>query len=323
MGKKGKAVAAGAAVAAGPSGLRRVAGGCLAVVLLIALAIAGLVALATYMASRDGGLGGDDDVGLACPPDEVAVAYTPAEQPEGVQDAVEDALTDAGREITAGGYDEGQSRDVVVSWWQASDPNPPEVSGRSTVSLRLQEVPTAEEVQAALGGHLTPCEDPEPTEEPDEAPEEAQEQEEEDEGSSQPFAWPWASGWSPVVGIGLAVAAWWLVGPQVVHWTWEAFWPVRLTIRKLQRWQWRREVAREEHTLPTWPEPPIPGERWDTNPEAMRDHRTFRQQIRQTEPERRAVLRERIREGRLRGEGILPVRLWRVLYRVPRTRDTR
>lgn len=319
MGKKGKAVAAGTAVVAGRGGLRRFLGGCLVVVLLAALALAGLVAVVTWMASRDGGFGGDDP-GLPCPPEPVAIAYSPADTPQEVQDAVETALTDSGREPAEGGYGADSERDMVVSWWPTREPGPPETSGRSTPSLRLEQVPTADQVTEVLSDHLPACETSEPTEEPadePEEPEEAADDSQEDENSSAPISWPWQQGWSPVIGIGLAVTVWWIAGPQMVRWAWQALWPVRLTIRRYQRWRWRREAAAGDHELPTWPEPPVPGERWHEDSEAMHDRRTHRQQIAADEPQRRAALRERVRAGRLRGEGVIPARLWRFIYRVP------
>lgn len=308
MSKKGLA-AAGVAVAAGPSGLRRFAGGCLVVVLILGLGFAALLGFAAWSARQHGGGGSS----LPCPPAPVAVAYTPRDATPEVREAVEEALRGAGREPVPGGWGEGMERDLVVIW-------SPGVEDRLSVGtapskLTLGEVPTAEHVTDLLGDRLASCA-PEPTEEPTEAPEPAQEAESDDESGPVGISWPWQRGWSPVASVALAVVAWWVAGPNLVRWTWRALWPARLGWRKAQRWTYRRRLARGY--LPAeWPEPIPACQRWHEDDGAMHDKRTHRQQVAGTEPEQRAALREAIREERLSGTGVGPASLWRLIYRVP------
>lgn len=117
-------------------------------------------------------------------------------------------------------------------------------------------------------------------------------------------------------GLTLALATWWLAGPNLVRASWRALWPLRLARRNWQRWGYRRRLARGERPA-EWPLRVSPGQRWDEDPETMRDLRTYRQQIAQSEPERRAALREAIREERLAGTGLGPASLWRAIYRQP------
>lgn len=277
------------------------------IVLLLGLVLAALVAVVAWLGTRE-----PESAHLPCPPGAVAVAYSPADAPSEVREAVEEALRDAGREVTEGGYGPDQSRDLVVSWWTVSDPGPPSVGGSSPATLRLEEVPSAEGITEALGDHLAPCTAAEPTQEPTAAPEATQD----DEDGSTGISWPWERGWSPVALLALAVITWWIAGPQVIRWTWAALWPARLAWRTEQRWAYRRRLTLGY--LPAeWPERIEPGQRWHEDDAAMHDKQTYRRQIADTEPERRAEMRERLREERLRGEGIGPASLWRVIYRVP------
>lgn len=310
MSKKGTALATGAAIAAGPSGLRRLLGGCLVVVLILGLGFAALLAFAAWSARQDSGEG----AALPCPPESVAVAWSPQDIPAEVREAVEDALHGAGRETTAGGWAQGQSRDLVIIWTPGVEDRLS--TGSSPTKLTLGEVPTAAEVEALLGDRLDSCA-PEPTEEPTEAQEPAQEAESDDESNPVGISWPWQRGWSPVAGIGLAATLWWVAGPNLARGTWRALWPVRLGWRKAQRWAYRRRLRRGEEPA-VWPARIEPGQRWHEDPKVMHDRRTARQQIAETEPERRVALRERIREERLSGTGIGPASMWQVLYRVPK-----
>ncbi len=136
MSKKGKALAAGAAIADGPSGLRRLLGVVVVLALLAGLGVAALLAMAWWVGRGDG-----QSTALGCPPESVAIAYSPADTPTEVREAVEEALRLAGREPAEGGYDTDQERDLVVSWWPTDlDPEAPRASGRGTVTLRLEEV---------------------------------------------------------------------------------------------------------------------------------------------------------------------------------------
>lgn len=300
-----------AAVAAGPSGLRRFLGLVLVVVLIAGLGFAALMALGVWSASQSG----DDDSSLPCPPDEVAVAFTPKDAPAEVQQAVEAALADAGREVTKGGWGEGQERDLVVVWTPGSDDR---LSGSTSPSkLTLGSVPTAAEVTDLLGDRLAACESSSPTPTPAEAEEPAEQPQE----SAPGFEWPWAGGVTPAAGIGLAAGLWWLVGPNAVRAAGRGLWPLRLGWRRMQRSNYRRRLARGWEPA-EWPGRISPGQRWHEDDKALHDHRGYRQQVSETEPERRTALREAIREERLAGTGIGPARLWRRVYRTPVTEDT-
>lgn len=303
MKRSKKAISGAAAVAAGPSGLRRLLGGCLTIVLLGGLGLAALTTLATWLATNGGDDRGGDGV-LPCPPETVAIAYVPHDLPETIRKAVEGALEDAGRIPVMGGYGEGQSRDLQVSHWPTTlDPRPPMASGRLFPDLRLETIPTRQEVAAALGERLSPCEPVVPVTE-----------EEHPEQYSVNPSWPWARSWTSGSVVGVGVAGWWLAGPQLVRGVVLVLWPLRLAARRWQRWEYRRSLA--SGSLSTeWPMEVELGQLWHENPEAMRDRRTPRQQHAENEPERRQALRMCIREERLRGDGIMPARLWQLVYR--------
>lgn len=307
MSKKTKALAgATAAVAAGPSGVRRLLAGCLMVVLLGGLALGALFGFAAWLASR----ADREPEALPCPPANVAVAVSTRDAPTEVRETVEAAVREAGREPVPGGWGGGLERDLVVAWTPGAETR---VSGGSNpTTLTLGAVPTAAEITEALGGRLTPCEaEAEPTTAP--APVEAEEPAPEAPGG---VSWPWERGWSTTGWLALTLAVWWLAGPNVVRWTWAALWPLRLGWRTAQRWGYRASLRRG--VLPReWPERVPPGQRWHESAEAMHDHATLRAQIAESEDERRAALREQRRTERLEGQGIGPAALWRLIYRAP------
>lgn len=314
MGRKTRMATAGAgagAVLAGPSGARRLLGSCLMVLLLGGLLLGvGAGALAWLATNNPGG----ESSPLPCAPNPVAIAYSGADIPADVRKAVKDALTRTGRISAIGGYGSDEGRDLAVSWWPTSlNPEPPQASDSSDpVVLRLMTAPTAAEVTAALGDHLRPCAEPSPTHSPTTHGE---------DNEDADFLWPWEHGWTGSSALLLAVAAWWTVGPPVVRQAGrlarDGVWPLRLVWRRGQRRAYLRQLNKGWLTPALWPNWVEPGQRWVENAEAMHDRRTPRQQAKSTEPERRAALRAAIRTERLTGDGILPARLWRSIYRTP------
>lgn len=306
MSRSTKLVGATAAVAAGPSGLRRLTAGCLMVALLGGLLLGAFFGFAAWLASR----ADREPVALPCPPATVAVAVSTRDAPKEVREAVEAALREAGREPVEGGWHAGLERDLVIAWTPGSTTR---VSGGSSpTTLTLGAVPTAAEITEALTARLAPCEaEAEPTTASE--PEEAQEP---DQGAPGGLSWPWQQGWGTTGWLALAVGLWWLAGPNLVRWGWSAFWPVRLGWRTAQRTAYRRALRRG--VLPReWPEKVPPGQRWHEQPDAMHDHATHRGQIAESEPERRAALGEQRRSERLEGLGAGPAALWRLIYRAP------
>lgn len=301
-----KLAGATAAVAAGPSGIKRLLAGCLMVVLLGGLALGGLVAFAAWLASRSD----REPSMLPCPPVTVAVAVSTQDAPPEVREAVESALRGAGREPVPGGWGGGLERDVVIAWTPGAETR---VSGGDNpVTLTLGAVPTATEVTEALGDRLAPCEaEADPTTAP--APVQAEEPAQAAPGG---FSWPWERGWTTTAWLALALGLWWLAGPNLVRWGWSALWPVRLGWRTAQRSAYRRSLRRDVEPA-EWPERVTPGQRWHEQPEAMHDHRTYRAQNAASEPERRSAMRDRLREERLEGIGVGPASLWRLIYRAP------
>lgn len=316
MSRKSKALSGATAIAAGPSGLRRLLGGCLVVVLLGGLALGALLGFAAWLA-RDSDR---EPVALPCPPDSVAVVYTPrVGTPDAVRTAVEKALHDAGRKTTEGGWGSEEKRDLIVSWTPGSGAR--RSTGSTPTKIVLGAVPTATQVTSLLGDRLAACEAPARTSMPAEAEKPAQDAHD----GSTGISWPWSGGWTPVTGIGLAAALWWVAGPNLVRGGWRALmaaiWPLRLAWRRMQRAAYRRRLRRGWYPA-EWPEPVAPGQRWHEEPEAMHDRRTPRQQVRETEPARGAALRGLIRAERIAGDGIGPARLWRWVYRVPQETPT-
>lgn len=307
MSKRSKAlVGATAAVAAGPSGLRRLVAGCLMVALLGGLMLGAFLGFAAWLGHR-----ADREPGaLPCPPATVAVAVSTQDAPGEVREAVEQALREAGREPVEGGWGDGLERDVVIAWTPGAETR---VSGgHNPTTITLGAVPTAAEVSEALGERLGPCEDEtEPTIEP--APVEPEEPAPEAPGG---VSWPWERGWSVTVWLALALVAWWLAGPNLLRGAWSALWPVRLGWRTARRWTYRRALQRG--VLPAeWPERVPAGQRWHESAEALHDHCPHRAQIAEAEPERRAALREARRAERLEGQGLGPATFWRLIYRAP------
>ncbi len=306
MSKRGRALAATAAVASGPSGIKRVLAGCLMVLLLGGLVLGALLGFAAWLSHR----ADREPETLPCPPATVAVAMSTRDAPPEVREVVEEALRKAGREPVEGGWGDGLERDFVIAWTPGAETRVS--SGSSPTTITLAAVPTADEITEALGGRLAPCEpEAEPTtaNEPAEAQEPAQ-------GAPGDLSWPWERGWSTTGWLSLAAGCWWLAGPNLLRWTWASLWPVRLAWRTAQRTAYRRAIRRG--VLPReWPERPTPGQRWHESAEAMHDHQTHRAQTSESEPERHAALREARRTERLEGQGIGPAALWRLIYRVP------
>ena len=306
MSKATKLAGATAAVAAGPSGIKRLAAGCLMVVLLGGLVLGAFFGFAAWLSHRSE----QGPSVLPCPPATVAVAVSTQDAPPEVREAVEEALRGAGREPVPGGWGGGLERDLVIAWTPGAETR---VSGGSNpTTVTLGAVPTAAEVSEALGGRLAPCEpEAEPTTAP--APVEA---EEPAQDATDGLSWPWERGWSTTAWLALTVALWWLAGPNLMRWAWAACWPVRLGWRTAQRTAYRRGLQRG--VLPReWPEKVPPGQRWHEDASAMHDPRLYRAQIAEAEPERRAALGEARRAERLEGQGIGPAALWRVIYRTP------
>ncbi|OIJ35437.1 hypothetical protein BK826_08075 [Rothia kristinae] len=306
MSKRSKALATTAAVAAGPSAIKRLAAGCLMVVLLGALILGALFGFAAWLSHRSE----QGPESLPCPPATVAVAVSTQDAPVEVREAVEAVLREAGREPVEGGWGGGLERDLVVAWTPGAETR---VSGGSNpTTITLGAVPTGAEVTEALGGRLAPCEaEAEPTTAP-----EPVETEEAAQVAPGGLSWPGERGWSTTGWLSLAVATWWLAGPNLVRGAWAALWPVRLGWRTAQRWGYRRGLARG--VLPTeWPAHVNAGQRWHEDGGAMHDQRTYRQQITKGEAERRRALSEYRRAERLEGLGIGPAILWRAIYRAP------
>lgn len=306
MSKKGKALAATAAVAAGPSGIKRLLAGCLMVILLGGLALGGLLGFAAWSAQN----AERAPESLPCPPSTVAVAMSTRDAPPEVRAAVEQALRDAGREPVAGGWGDGLERDLVIAWSPGSATRVS--AGSNPTTLTLGAVPTAAEVAEVLGDRLAPCE-----------PAPAQNNAPASTGSRLPAqetadasSWPWERGWTTTGWLALMLTVWWLAGPNIARWTWAALWPLRLGWRVSQRAAYRRGLRRG--VLPSeWPERLRPAQRWHEDREALHDPRPYRQQIAESETERRPAMRNARRAERLEGVGIGPASFWRLVYREP------
>lgn len=312
MGRKARVVAGATAVVAGPSGMRRFAGGCLVVILLGVLVLAGGIALIAWLGTHGGG---DADSGLPCPPSPVQVRYT-GNPPAAVRDRVTEVIAASGRTVAT--TTDPAADDIAVAW------SPGGTSYAGQRDLRVASQPTAAWLRSALGDRLTTCK-PKATAQPAKTP---------TKGAAKPTAtpkskpdtelpsitWPWSGGWTPVASLALALAVWWLAGPNMLRGAWRAvlavLWPMRLTWRRAQRWAYRRRLRRGQ-VPDEWPERLSPGQRWHEDESAMRDRRTPRAQVRETERARRAALRAAIRAERLAGTGVGPVSLWRLIYRVP------
>lgn len=312
MSKKSKMLAGATVVAAGPSGLRRLAAGCLMLVLLGGLMLGALMGFAAWTARHSSSSKGA--VALPCPPQAVAVVWSTRDAPQAARDAVTGALRQAGRRPTTSGWETGAQRDLVVVWSPGTGTSVSTTS--APVKLTLGAVPTAAQVRAALGARQAPCAAPA---EAKTAPASAQPQ----ESAQKPSAgrsWPWERGWSVTGWLGVVLAVWWLAGPNLVRGVARVLgmglWPLRLGWRKSQRAAYRRRLRQGEQPV-EWPMKPSPGQRWAEDPQALRDRRSYRQQIAKTEPERRKALRASIRQERLTGTGIGPVTLWQRIYRTP------
>lgn len=197
MKRSRRALATGAAIAAGPSGLRRLLGVALTFVLVAFLGVAVLAMIGKSTGSRD--------EPYPCAPAVTTVKLTPDNMPSQVRAAVEEALTAEGRELKFVDYGDGERPDLVVSWWPTRDPNPPKLQGRT---LRLESEPTVEDVTVALKARLASCEEDSPTSAPEtHVPSTRSE--------STPQALTWSS---PITLLGGAIALWWVAGPWIVRW---------------------------------------------------------------------------------------------------------
>lgn len=307
MSRKRQALAGATAVATGPSGLRRLLAGCLMVILLGGLALGALFGFAAWTAKHSGN---EASAPLPCPPSSVAVAWSTKDAPSAAREAVAEAIRGSGRKPVSAGWETSEERDLVIVWSPGTGTAVSTTS--SPVKLTLGAVPTAADVREALGARLAPCgatATPSATAAPQEPQQPAQ-------GTGEGRVWPWERGLGTTGALGLTLAVWWLAGPNLARGAWRAVWPVRLGRRRWQRWGYRR--ARRRGVVPAeWPLRVSPGQRWDESREAMGDKRTYRAQIADGEPERRAALREAIREERLAGVGIGPASLWRFIYRAP------
>lgn len=113
MSKKISKVATTASIVAqGPAGVRRLGAGCLIVVLLGAVAVAGLVAFGAWTAKNSAETSRRP---LPCPPSTVAVAWSTKDLPAPAREAVTEALRDSGRKPVDAGWRDEQ-RDLVVVW---------------------------------------------------------------------------------------------------------------------------------------------------------------------------------------------------------------
>lgn len=323
MGRKARLAAGATAVVVagkGGGGIKRVAVGCLTMLLLGILILGGGLALLAWLGTSDGGGITGESEAWPCPPDAVQVDYAPA-TPQAVRERVESVIRASGRTVeTTDDYAEREIRIVWAPWGDS-------YAGRG--ALRLHERPTREWLEAGLGERLTPCaaetadETSGASEGAAEEPPEGLVAAEDDEGgatSALPsLSWPWSGGWTATAWLGAALAAWWLMGPNAVRAAWSALqaglWPVRLGWRRWQRRRYRRAL-RVGIVPAAWPERPTSGQRWHEDESAMRDRQRPRRQVAETEPARRAAMRALVREERLAGQ-FGPARLWRLIYRGP------
>ncbi len=203
-----KALATGAAIAAGPSGLRRLLGAALILALVVVLGV-------TVLALIGKSTGGHPEP-YPCAPAVTTVKLTPDDTPSQVRTMVEEALTAEGRSPKIVDYGDGERPDLVVSWWPTRDPNPPQLQGRT---LRLESEPTVEDVTVSLKTRLASCEDDSPTSAPEapvlSAPSESGR-------GPQPLTWS-----SPVTLLGGSIALWWFSGPWIARRAAKAFSKVR------------------------------------------------------------------------------------------------
>lgn len=193
-----RAVATGAAIAAGPSGLRRFLGIVAVVGLLAILAVVVLLMIAGKAGSSGSGP-------FPCAPEEVKVRYSPDDAPKWAHKAVETALEDSGRKPRTI-KETGERRDLMVVVWPTSEGAAPKLSGKT---LQLERRSSADEVQSTLESQLTQCEDAGQAGENKNAPE----AEDAIEAPEKPIV-RW---YSPIVGIGVLVALWWACGPVLVR----------------------------------------------------------------------------------------------------------
>lgn len=301
MSRTSKALAGATAIATGPSGLRRLAGGCLVVALLLGLGLAGLLAFAAWSArNSEGGL-------LPCPPGTVAVAWSTDAAPGAARKAVDQALTAAGRKPVGGGWGTGKDRDLVVVWSPGAATR---MGAGEPARLILGQTPTTAEVRSALGARLAPCETA-PSPSATAAPVEPQGPGEEAGGLS----WPWERRLGTSGLLGLGIGLWWLAGPNLARVLWRVLWPLRLTWRRMQRATYRRRLRRGQWPA-EWPLLVSAGQRWHESAAAMHDRQGFRAQIAEGEPERKASLRDEIRAS-LTGQRGSWASVMRLAYRVP------
>jgi len=220
-----RVLATGAAIAAGPRGMRRLLGVALSLVLVAFLGVAALAMIGKGAGSRD--------EPYPCSPAVSTVELTPDNMPSQVRAAVEEALTAEGREPKFVDYGDGVRPDLVVSWWPTRDPNPPQLQGRT---LRLESEPTVEDVTVALKARLAPCEEDSPTSAP-EAP----------VPSVRPESGPNALTWSsPITLLGGAIALWWVAGPWIARWAATTFRSIRSRLARREERQHGGAPKRDE-----------------------------------------------------------------------------
>lgn len=185
-----------AAIAAGPSGLRRLLGIVVVIGLLAMLAVVAMVLVAGSAGSTRSGP-------FPCATDEVKVRYSTSDTPQWARKAVKKTLEDAKRKprtIT----NTGERRDLLVIYWPTREGAEPKLDGKT---LRLERRSTTEEVKNALKSKLLPCGEAGGSAGKDMTAEEAL-----DTPEKPVFGWD-----SPVIWIGGLIALWWTCGPILVH----------------------------------------------------------------------------------------------------------
>lgn len=233
MGKAGKAVAAGTAVASGPSGLRRLAGGGCLVVLLLLVGMAGCTAvLVSLGGGGGGGVGSGDGSGVdpswPCPPDAVLIRYGPDGAgwvPQADKTATAEVLADVIERSGRAVEETDERNETLLVNWSGIEDEQGVNGGRDTI--RLGSPPTRAWVQEALGERIEPCIDPDdatataqPTggAEPPAEPSAADGAEGDAQGPQAPapsITWPQLKG-TALVAVAV-LAAWWIAGPPVVR----------------------------------------------------------------------------------------------------------
>lgn len=267
---------AGMGLALAPKGLRRA--GC-ALVLIMLVGIGGLMAFAAW---KGRGLVSADSEALPCPPEVVTVAPSlPTYKPAAA--TVARTITMSGRRAKVVERSTNPTFVVVVA--------PGAETRVRDSAMHVARAPSAAEASRLLAPVVPSCK---------KAPA-ASEGREKDRAPETKAPWAIPGGAALIASLGV----WWLVGPEAVKGAWRAAWPLRLAWRKVERWVWRRRLARGA-TPREFPRRVGHGQRWHDDPEAMRDMRTPRQQARPDEPARRAGVRQ---------ERAARSAIWRLVYR--------